>query len=303
MKLGIIGLGKMGNAIAYRVIRGGYQVVGFDLNEQAKKEAEKIGVDVVSDLADLAERADVIWLMVPVGDRSVDDSVDDTIEKLIPHLDDGDIIVDGGNSNFKDSVKRAQELEKHGIYFLDCGTSGGLHGRDLGFSLMVGGQKKAYDKIVPLLQIIAIKDGFGYMGPSGSGHYVKMVHNGIEYALLQAYAQGFHLLKEGVYENLDLEKISQVWRNGSIIRSWILDLVHEIYSEKMDFSKVVGSIAEGGTGRWAVDEAKEQNIPLSVIEESLRIRKWSRETDGNYATKLVALLRNKFGGHEFKKFD
>jgi len=298
MKLGIIGLGKMGNAIARRVIGGGYHVVGFDLNEQAKKEAEKIGVDIVSDLSDLAERADVIWLMVPVGDP-----VDETIEELLPHLDDRDIIVDGGNSNFKDSVKRAKALEKHGIYFLDCGTSGGLHGREIGFSLMVGGEKKAYDKIIPLLEVIAAKDGSGYMGPSGSGHYVKMVHNGIEYALLQAYAEGFHLLKDGAYKDLDLEKIAHVWSNGSIIRSWILHLMNELYVDEIDFSKIVGSIQEGGTGRWTVEQAKEHNIPLSVIEESLRIRAWSRETNGNYATKLVSLLRNKFGGHAVRELD
>jgi len=298
MKLGVVGLGKMGNAIACRVIHGGYKVIGFDVNQQAVKEAKQIGVEVVADLADLAERVDVIWLMVPVGNP-----VDSTIETLVSHLDDGDIIVDGGNSYFKNSVQRARVLEKHGIYFLDCGTSGGLHGRDIGFSLMVGGNKRAYEKIIPLLEIIAAKNGFGYMGPSGSGHYVKMVHNGIEYALLQAYAQGFHLLKEGAYQDLDLEKISQVWNNGSIIRSWILELVHELYAQNIDFSKIAGSIQEGGTGRWAVDEAKKHDVPVSLIEESLRIRKWSRETRGNYATKLVALLRNTFGGHPFEEVE
>ena len=298
MKLGIIGLGKMGNAIAYRVIKGGYEVVGFDINDTHLQEAEKIGVEKAADLADLAERADVIWLMVPSGKP-----VDDTIEALLSHLQDGNIIVDGGNSNFKDSQRRALELKKHGIYFMDCGTSGGLHGRDIGFSLMVGGDEDVYFRILPILEVIAAKRGVGYMGPSGSGHYVKMIHNGIEYGLLQAYGEGFQLLKEGQYENLDLEKISEVWMHGSIIRSFILELAHEIYKEKKDFSKISGEIQEGGTGRWTVDQAKEQNIPVRVIEESLKIRAWSRESGGNYATKLIALLRNKFGGHIIKTLD
>ncbi|MFC1842591.1 phosphogluconate dehydrogenase (NAD(+)-dependent, decarboxylating) [Candidatus Dependentiae bacterium] len=300
MKLGIIGLGRMGNAIAYRAINGGFKVAGFDIDKEALAKAEEIGVETVDDIADLAERADVIWLMVPVGDL-----VDAIIEKLMPHLSSGDIIVDGGNSNYKDSIKRAEKLKAHGIYFLDCGTSGGLHGREVGFSLMVGGEKKAYSKIIPLLEAIAAKDGFGYMGRSGAGHYVKMIHNGIEYGLLQAYAEGFQLLKEGKYENLDLEKISKVWMHGSVIRSFILELVHEIYQEKIDFSKIVGEIQEGGTGKWTVKEAKEQNVSVPVIEKSLEIRAWSRESaqqaGGNYATKLVALLRNKFGGHKVKK--
>jgi len=296
MKLGIVGLGKMGNSIAYRVAKSGYEVVGFDLNKDAIKEAQKIGIDTVIDIDDLAERADVIWLMVPVGDP-----VDSTIERLLPHLHEGDIIVDGGNSNFKDSVRRSEKLKEHGIHFLDCGTSGGLVGREVGFSLMVGGDKKAYNKIVPLLAAIAAKNGFAHMGPSGSGHYVKMIHNGIEYGMLQAYGEGFHLLKEGRYKDLDLEEISKVWSHGSIIRSQLLELAHEIYAEKIDFSHIIGSIQEGGTGKWTVQEGKDQNISLRVLQESLDIRKWSRETGGNYGTKLVALLRNKFGGHEVKK--
>lgn len=298
MKVGIVGLGRMGNAVAFRAINGGYEVIGFDVDEDALQSAKKVGVETVEDISDLAERADVIWLMLPVGNI-----VDRAINEILPHLSNGDVIVDGGNSNFKDSVNRAKKLAEHDIYFLDCGTSGGLRGRDIGFSLMVGGEKKAYNKISNLLQAIAAKNGFAYMGPSGSGHYVKMIHNGIEYALLQAYAEGFHLLKDGKYKNLDLEKISEVWLHGSIIRSFILELAHEIYAEKIDFSKVIGEIQEGGTGLWTVQEAKEQEIPLKIIEESLNIRKWSRDTGGNYATKLIALLRNKFGGHEYKKIE
>jgi len=301
VKLGIIGLGRMGYAIACRVLQSKlnkYDVLGFDTSEESQKKAEAIGVDIVADIKDLAERADIIWLMLPAGNL-----IDKVINEILPHLTGGDIIVDGGNSNFKDSITRAENLKKHEIYFLDCGTSGGMRGKDLGFSLMVGGDEKAYNKITPLLERIAAKNGFAHMGPSGAGHYVKMVHNGIEYALLQSYAEGFYLLKSGHYKHLDLEKISRVWCNGSVIRSFILELVHEIYAEKIDFEKVIGEIQEGGTGQWMVEEAKKHDILVKLIQESLDIRKDSRQTGGNYATKLVALLRNKFGGHEYKKRD
>jgi len=292
MKLGIVGLGKMGNAIAQRVINGGYEVVGFDVDQESLKKFEKIGAETATDLSDLAERADVIWIMVPAGKP-----VDLVIKKLLPHLQDGNILIDGGNSNFKDSQRRALELKKHGIYFIDCGTSGGLRGREIGFCLMVGGDEDVYLRILPILEVIGAKGGVGYMGASGAGHYVKMIHNAIEYGLLQAYSEGLHLLKEGACENLDLEKITKIWLHGSIIRSFILELAHEIYEEKKDFSKISGEIGGGETGRWAVQEAKEQGVPLRVIEESLNIRKLSGQTGGNYATKLVAILRNKFGGH------
>jgi len=295
MKLGLIGLGRMGNAIAHRVLESEYEVIGFDINKEALGNAKKMGVKVVSSIMDVAKKTQIIWLMLP------DKIVDSVIEQLIPHLKTGAILIDGGNSNFKHSKTRADALQRLGVCFLDCGTSGGLHGRDIGFSLMVGGKKEAYEKIVSLLTVIAAPEGFGYMGPSGSGHYVKMIHNGIEYGLLQAYSEGFHLLREGCYKNLDLEKISRVWLHGSIIRSWILQLAHDIFKEGQTFDDVMGEIAEGGTGRWMVEEGKEQFIPLPVIEESLKIRKWSRDSGGNYATKLVALLRNKFGGHEIKK--
>jgi len=295
MKVGIIGLGKMGNAIAYRLLQGGHEVVGFDLNEDALRSAQQVGVEAVDSIQDVAKKSLVIWLMVPVGE-----AVDSTIAKLIGGVQKEIIVIDGGNSNFEDSIKRYEHLKKEGICFLDCGTSGGLHGREFGFSLVIGGDKRAYEKIIPILKSIAAVDGFAYMGESGSGHYVKMVHNAIEYGLLQAYAEGFHLLKEGQYKNLDLEKISSVWMNGSIIRSWILQLLHQVFAEKKDFTKIIGEIAEGGTGRWAVEEAKKQGISVRVLEESLHIREWSRQTGGNFATKIVALLRNKFGGHDVK---
>ena len=215
----------------------------------------------------------------------------------------GDILIDGGNSKFTDSIRRAQMLKTENIFFLDCGTSGGLQGRALGFSLMVGGDEVAYTKIHQILVAIAAPGGVGYVGPSGAGHYVKMVHNAIEYALLQAYAEGFQLLKEGSFKDtvFSLEHISGIWLNGSVIRSWILELSNDIFRKYgQKFEDVIGEIAEGGTGRWAVEDAHEHHVPARVIEESLKVREWSRKTGGDYATKIVAMLRHQFGGHEVK---
>lgn len=296
MKLGIVGLGRMGSAIAHRVLQVGYEVVGYDPNEQALKEAEKIGVKPVSSLEQLAKETNIIWLMVPAGKP-----VDDSLRKLEKHLSAGSIIIDGGNSKFTDSMERAATLKKLGILFLDCGTSGGLRGKDIGFSLMVGGDRSAYDKVKPLLQAIAAPNGFGYMGPAGAGHYVKMVHNGIEYAIMQAYGEGFHLLKDGPFKDLDLANVASVWRNGSVIRSWLLELAHEIFMQDQELKDISGKVAESGMGRWTVEQAQEHQIPAQLIEDALAIRFLSQQTGGNFGTKVVAMLRNKFGGHSVEK--
>jgi 6-phosphogluconate dehydrogenase len=240
----------------------------------------------------------IFWLMVPHGEL-----VDQVIAQLRPLLKAGDIVIDGGNSNFSDSMRRAQELALGSINFIDCGTSGGVHGRVHGFCLMVGGNKKAYDHIEPLLHAVAAPDAYAYVGPSGAGHYVKMVHNGIEYGLLQAYAEGFHLLKDGQFkdEHLDLEKIAALWNHGSVIRSWILDLVQNIMKEDQNLHDIKGNVAATGMGKWTVEQAHAMNIPVPVIEESLKVREWSEKTGGNYATKVVAMLRNQFGGHAVSK--
>lgn len=297
MKLGLVGLGKMGFAIAERVLDAGHEVVGFDLDEILIKELEKAGGQPVQSLAKLAQETRIIWLMVPAG------IVDRVLKDLIPHLKAGDIVIDGGNSKFSDSVERARMLQLQNIYFLDCGTSGGVQGRAIGFCLMVGGDKDAYIKIHPLLEAIAAPDGVGYMGSSGTGHYVKMVHNGIEYALMQAYAQGLHLIKDGTFkaESLDLEEITRVWNNGSIIRSWILELLHDIVAQHDNLQHISGEVEETGMGQWTLQEAAKNNVPVDLIQQAVEIRAWSRKTGGNYATKLVALLRHAFGGHSFKK--
>lgn len=298
MKMGIVGLGRMGGAVAYRLVQAGYSVLGFDASEQARTAAGREGVELAATLADVAKRADVIWLMLPEGAIT---SV--AFNEILEHAKPESVIIDGGNSHFEDSIARAQQaLAKH-ISFLDCGTSGGVRGKETGFCLMVGGSRQAYERAYPLLQAIAAPDGCAWVGPSGAGHYVKMVHNGIEYALLQAYAEGFHVIKQGSFalESIDLAELSRVWNVSSVIRSFILDLAHDIFKEDSEFSAVSGEIAENGTGLWTAQEADKHAIPIKTIKDALTIRAWSRETGGNYATKLVALLRNKFGGHDVKK--
>lgn len=295
MNVALIGLGKMGHALAYRLLQAQHTVFGFDVNSDSCALAQKDGVRIVDNIADFAHKnIEVFWLMVPQGDL-----VDTVIGQLRFAFKSGDIIIDGGNSKFSDSMRRAQELIKSDIFFIDCGTSGGIHGRENGFCLMVGGDKAAYNKIVPLLESVATSGGYAYVGPSGAGHYVKMVHNGIEYALLQAYAEGFHILKNGEFESshLDLEKIASLWNHGSVIRSWILDLVRDVMHDDQNLDDIAGNVASTGMGKWTVEQAHKFDIPVPVIEESLKVREWSEKTGGNYATKIVACLRNKFGGH------
>jgi 6-phosphogluconate dehydrogenase len=296
MKVGIVGLGKMGEAIAHRALRGGHEVLGFDPNEQARQNAEYAGATTVSDLTQLTQQARLVWIMVPAGKP-----VDDVLGTIIPTLQKEDIIIDGGNSHFNDSIRRYNDLLAKDIHFLDCGVSGGLNGKEIGFSLMVGGKREIYEKVELLFRSISAPDGYSYMGPAGAGHYVKMIHNGIEYALLQAYAEGFHLLRQGRYPDLDLAKISDVWFNGSVIRSWIVELARDIFAKDQSLENISGHIGENLTGRWTFEEAQEQNVPVKLIKDALDIREWSRQTGGNFATKVVALFRNAFGGHPIKK--
>lgn len=298
MNIAVVGLGKMGSAIAERAHKGGHTVFGFDVDEQSRRAARAIGIKVVDAIQELADKSDVFWLMVPVGDP-----VDQAINALQDLIQFQSIIIDGGNSKFTDSQRRARELAHYNLQFLDCGTSGGLKGREIGFSLMVGGDHTVYNSIVPLLKSIAAPNGYGYVGPSGAGHYVKMVHNGIEYALLQTYAEGFQLLKQGSFksQDLNLEQITGIWQHGSVIRSWLLDLSHDVFKRDQRLQNIRGEISEGGTGQWTVEDARKHNVPVPLIEDALKVRALSRETGGNYATKIVALLREQFGGHEVKK--
>jgi 6-phosphogluconate dehydrogenase len=294
MHVGIVGLGKMGMAMLNRLIEHDISVVGYD------PYAEEVACDMrcsrVTTYQELVEQTSIILISVPAGDP-----VGTVVDELTAHADQIDIVVDMGNSYYEHSVKRGRQLAKHGVAFLDCGVSGGIRGEEIGFSCMIGGDTDAYESCKPIFKALAAPDGYGRVGPSGAGHYVKMVHNGIEYALLQAYAEGFHVLREGEYENLDLAQISNIWSHGSIVRSFILDLVHDVMKDDQAFTNISGYVAEGGTGRWTVEEAQKHNIPATTITDALRIRLLSEQTGGTYATKLVALLRHAFGGHKVYK--
>lgn len=294
---GVIGLGRMGAAIATRMRAGGFTVLGFDVSSQSRNAAAQEGIALAESPRDLAKRSDVIWLMVP----STGTIIDDLIKEIAPVLTPGKIIIDGGNTFYKDSIRRAHELARGNIQFLDVGTSGGIAGRNQGFCLMVGGDAHAYARCERIFNAVATLNGAALVGPSGAGHYVKMIHNGIEYGLLQAYGEGFQLLREGAYKNLDLAQVSNVWMHGSVIRSWLLELAHQKFIIDQHLQDIQGDIQEGGTGKWTVDAAHEYKIPMPVIEESLKVREWSRKSGGNFATKVVAILRNAFGGHAVTK--
>jgi 6-phosphogluconate dehydrogenase len=295
MNIGIIGLGKMGSGIAERILNAGHTVFGYDPAQEARINAEKLGIHAVNRLAEMTD-VSLVWLMIPAGPL-----IDDVLKTLFSTLAQGTIIVDGGNSLYTDSVRRADQCAAQSLSFLDCGTSGGVHGLTDGFCLMVGGARDAYMRALPVLQAIASPQGVAHVGPSGAGHYVKMIHNGIEYGLLQAYAEGFHLLKDGSYKDLDLHTIAQLWNTSSVIRSFILSLATNIFAHNQELKNIVGSIAETGMGQWTVDNAHKEHIPINVIETALKIRAESRQTGGNYATKVVALLREQFGGHAVER--
>jgi 6-phosphogluconate dehydrogenase len=296
MKFGIIGLGKMGMGIAQRVLAAGHTVYGYDPDVSARKNAAVLGMQICDTLVSIESTVEVIWIMVPAGT-----AVDDVINAVVPVIAKNCIVIDGGNSLYTDSVRRATQLATDGISFLDCGTSGGVHGLADGFCLMVGGGAAAYNTALPILEAIASPGGVAHVGPSGAGHYVKMVHNGIEYGLLQAYAEGFHLLKEGSYTHLDLHQIAELWNTSAVIRSFILTLATNIFSHDQELQNIGGAIAESGTGKWTVENAHALHVPVDVIETALKVRATSRETGGNYATKVVALLREQFGGHAVEK--
>lgn len=297
-KIGIIGLGKMGEAIAYRLKKEKIEVEGFDIDAKNCEGAKEIGVKIAHSLELLIKNNETIWIMVPVN------AVDTIIDHIIIHAKPDTIVIDGGNSHFADSQKRFQKLKEKNIHFLDCGTSGGIAGRRYGFCLMVGGEKDIFKKLEPIFFTLAMTGPLGYdhVGPSGAGHYVKMVHNGIEYGIMQAYAEGFHLLHDGEFKNkLRLDSIARLWNHGSIIRSHLLKLLEKIFYDHENFDDVSGFAAESGMGKWTVEEGKKQKIPTPVIETACNVRKESQKTGGNFATKLVALLRNKFGGHQYFK--
>jgi 6-phosphogluconate dehydrogenase len=300
MQLGMIGLGKMGNFMAQRLMKGGHDVVGFDPSDKARKALVDAGGEAVDSLAALVRALEpprAVWVMVPAGKI-----VDETIAGLAAVLGEGDVVIDGGNSNYKDDQRHATQLGGGGIHFVDCGTSGGVWGLAEGYSMMVGGDAQVVDRLRPIFEVLAPgKDkGWGHVGPVGSGHFVKMVHNGIEYGLMQAYAEGFSILKHKQEFELDLQQIAEIWRYGSVVRSWLLDLTADALKKDPDMKDIAPYVSDSGEGRWTVAEAIDLDVPAPIITASLIERLRSRDTD-SFSDKLLSAMRNQFGGHAMKK--
>jgi 6-phosphogluconate dehydrogenase len=300
MELGIIGLGKMGGNMAERLRLAGHKVIGFDFNADAVKklsDAGSVGVTSLEDMAKAFTGRKAIWIMVPAGDP-----VDQTIEKLKPFMAAGDIFIDGGNSNYKDSQRRHDELKKLGFEFVDVGTSGGIWGITEGYSMMIGGDEEPVGYLTPIFETLAPgkTEGWGRVGPAGSGHFVKMVHNGIEYGIMQAYAEGFSIMKAKTPLNLDLVQISEIWRYGSVVRSWLLDLTADALKKNPTLDGLEAYVPDSGEGRWTVFEAIDLNVSAPVITESLIRRLRSRE-ENNFTDRMLSVMRNEFGGHAVKK--
>ena len=299
MQMAMIGLGRMGGNMVERLMRKGHKTVVWDRAADVVAKYQKMGATPAKDLNDLIAKLEtprVVWIMVPAGDPT-----EQTIEALVPSLSKGDIIIDGGTSNFHDTMRRAQSLAKRGIEFVDSGTSGGIWGLENGYCLMVGGSDAAVKRCEPIFRALAPEDGYAHVGPSGSGHYVKMVHNGIEYALLQGYAEGYEILHASKdFPKLDLHQIAEVWQHGSVVRSWLNELAATAFSRDASLSDLKGWIADSGEGRWTVQEAIDTDTPAPVITLSLLMRFRSRQAD-TFGGKVIAALRNEFGGHAVKK--
>ena len=288
MQLGMVGLGRMGGNMRERLRRAGHEVIGYVRDPK------------VSDVGSLPELVGgltaprTVWLMIPAGDPT-----EKTVQELSGLLEAGDLIVDGGNSNFRDSMRRGAELEKRGLLFIDAGTSGGIWGLEFGYCLMVGGSDEAFRRVEPALEALAPKDGFAHVGPVGAGHFTKMVHNGIEYAMLQAYAEGFEILQASQFD-LDLHQLAALWNHGSVVRSWLLELAESAFDKDPDLSKIRGYVEDSGEGRWTVFEAINENVPAPTIAASLFARFTSRQED-SFGMRVIAALRNEFGGHAVKE--
>ena len=300
MELGMVGLGKMGANMAERLIKGGHKVTGFDPNADARTLLVSKGAGEADSLEALVKALPaprVVWVMVPSGKIT-----DDTVDTLYKLLSEGDTVIDGGNSNYKDTQRRAASYVDKKINYVDCGTSGGIWGLAEGYSMMVGGDEKVVDAIKPIFETLApAKDqGWGRVGPSGSGHYTKMVHNGIEYGMMQAYAEGFSILKHKTDFGLDLKQVGEIWRYGSVVRSWLLDLTTDALGKNPNMTGIAPYVVDSGEGRWTVDAAMELSVSAPVITLSLMERYRSRDND-SFADKLLASMRNEFGGHEIKK--
>jgi 6-phosphogluconate dehydrogenase len=299
MELGMIGLGRMGANMTERLVRGGHRVVGFDLKAESRTRVEAIGAESAPSLGELVAKLQtprILWLMVPAGDVT-----DGTVTTLLPLLSAGDTIVDGGNSNYKDTLRRAAMLAAKQLHYVDCGTSGGVWGLAEGYSMMVGGEPAVVGRLRAIFETLAPAPnrGWGRVGPVGSGHFTKMIHNGIEYGLMQAYAEGFSILQHKQEFGLDLYQIAEIWRSGSVVRSWLLDLAAHALDKNPTMKGIAPYVEDSGEGRWTVNEAIDLNVSAPVIALALLERLRSRDAD-SFADKLLAAMRNEFGGHAIK---
>lgn len=299
MKLAIIGLGKMGGNMAARLLRNNIEVVGFDFNHETVSQlVAKEGMEGARSVEDAIHRLPeqkIVWLMLPAGEITENQIVD-----LVPMLNKGDIVIDGGNSNYKHSMRRGQFLAEHGIEFMDCGTSGGIWGLENGYCLMYGGSREAATVLEPVMKALTHEDrGWAHVGPIGSGHFTKMIHNGIEYGMMQAMAEGLDLIKGKEEFNLDLAQITELWRHGSVVRSWLLDLTAEALKHDQHLGDVAPYVADSGEGRWTAVEAVEQGVAAPVLTIALQMR-FASQDDHGYSYKLLSMMRNAFGGHAVK---
>jgi 6-phosphogluconate dehydrogenase len=293
MQLGFVGLGRMGGNMVHRLARGGHEVVAFNRSPAPVQEAVRNGATGATSLQDLVERVAAprhIWLMLPAGGVT-----DQYLDQLMDMCQPGDLFVDGANSKWKDTMARAERIKARGFEFVDCGTSGGIWGLQVGYSIMAGGSPEAFARVEPVVKTLAPEDGYALMGPNGAGHFVKMVHNGVEYGMMQAYAEGFQILEKSPY-GLDLLKVSKVWQHGSVVRSWLLDLMVNALDKDPKLEGLEGWVDDSGEGRWTIEAAIEEDVPATVIAFSLFSRFYSRDPN-SFSWRVLAALRNEFGGH------
>ncbi|MBF0254050.1 MAG: decarboxylating 6-phosphogluconate dehydrogenase [Candidatus Omnitrophica bacterium] len=297
MQIGFIGLGRMGKNMVFRLLQGGHEVVAFNRSPEPVREVVAkgaVGAESIEDLCARLKGPRVVWIMVPAGEVT-----QKMIDEVAPHLHKGDLIIDGGNSFYKDAVRRSGELEAKGLRFMDVGTSGGVWGLKVGYCLMIGGGKTDFEQLEPVFKTLAPKDGYLHTGPAGAGHFVKMIHNGIEYGMLEAIGEGFEIMKASGYP-LDFAKISHLWNQGSVVRSWLMELAEIAFGKDPDLESIRGYVGDSGEGRWTVTDALEKDVPAPVLTLALLARLRSRQDD-SYTAKVIAALRNEFGAHPVKK--